>query len=156
MSEGSLVVQPKKKLGRPTKLTPETQARICDALRAGNYLETTAAYAGIDRTTLFDWLRRGRREPSGIYHDFVRAVDKAMADAEIRDVSLIAKAAAAGVWQASAWRLERKYPDRWGRFDRHRVEAAVLSVQVDANDAVEELTRLLTSHLAARGTDADP
>jgi len=33
----------------------------------------------------------------------------------VRDVAIIAKAAAGGHWQAAAWRLERKFPDRWGR-----------------------------------------
>jgi hypothetical protein len=37
-----------------------------------------------------------------------------MAEAEMRDVALIAQAAKEN-WQAAAWRLERKYPARWGR-----------------------------------------
>lgn len=154
MPAESEVIQ-KRPRGRPTKLNPEMQAKICDALRAGNYLETAAAFAGIDKTTLFDWLRRGARNSSGIHHEFSRAVEKAMADAETRDVALIAKAAAEGVWQASAWRLERKYPSRWGRRDHHRIDAAVLAVQVDSNDAVQELTRLLASRVAGGGTDED-
>lgn len=103
--------------GRPTKLTPEIQAKIVEALRAGNYIETAAAYAGINKTTLYDWLKRGARDKSGPYHTFSNAVEKAMADAEMRDVLLIANAAKEN-WQAAAWRLERKYPDKWGRKDR--------------------------------------
>lgn len=102
-------------LGRPTKLTPELQRLICDTLRRGAYLETAAALAGVDRTTLQDWLRRGGREEDGIYVDFSRAVQTAQAEAEMRDLDRIDAAAAAGVWQASAWRLERKHAGRWGR-----------------------------------------
>ena len=142
-----------KKKGRPTKLNPETQAKICDALRAGNYLETAAAYAGIDKTTLFDWLRKGARAKRGIHKEFSQAVEKAMADAETRDVALIGKAANNGTWQASAWRLERKYPDRWGRRDHHRIDAAVLTAKVDPNDAVQELARLLARRVAGGGED---
>ena len=33
----------------------------------------------------------------------------------------IAAAARAGVWQADAWGLERRFPERWGRRDRPEV-----------------------------------
>lgn len=146
----------KRPAGRPTKLTPELQAKICDALRTGNYLETAAAFAGIDKTTLFDWLRRGARSTSGIYHDFSRAVEKALADSEARDVALVSKAAAEGIWQAAAWRLERKFPERWGRRDHHRVEAALMAaVEVSPDDAIQELTRLLGLRVARGGTQQD-
>lgn len=80
-------------------------------------METAAAYAGISKDTFFRWLRKGARAKSGIYKDFHDAVEKALADAEVRDVMLIANAAATD-WKAAAWRLERKFPDRWGRKER--------------------------------------
>lgn len=103
--------------GRPTKLTAEVQERIVHAVRAGNYMETAAAHAGVHKDTLYEWLKRGRAETQGAYRAFSDALEKALADAEMRDVATIS---AAGVenWQAAAWRLERKYPDRWGRKDR--------------------------------------
>jgi transposase len=110
--------------GRPTKLTPALQDKIVQAIRAGNYMETAAAYAGIHKDTLYAWLKRGARErsPHSPYRQFSDAVEKALAEAEVRDVALIAKAAERE-WQAAAWRLERKFPDRWGR--RERVQATV-------------------------------
>lgn len=146
---------PKRRPGRPTKLTPETQAKICDAIRAGNYLETSAAFAGIDKSTLYAWLRKGAAAKRGIHVEFSRAIEKAMADAEARDVALIGKAAADGTWQASAWRLERKYPDRWGRTERHRIDATVISAEVDPNAAVAELARLLARRVTGAGADSD-
>lgn len=106
------------RVGRPklTDVPAEAKAKILQAVQSGNYLETAAAYAGIDKTTLYDWLRRGVREKTGPFADFSHAVQKALADAEVRDVARIAKAAQA-IWQASAWRLERKFPDKWGRRD---------------------------------------
>lgn len=111
----------KRPRGRPTTLTPEIQEKIIQAVRAGNYLETAAAYAGVPKNTLHDWLRRGAKEKRGIYHEFSVLVEKALAEAEMRDVLIIGKAAEEN-WQAAAWRLERKFPDRWGRKDRHAVE----------------------------------
>lgn len=102
---------------RPDRPTPEIQAKIVQALRAGNYLETAAAYAGIRKQEVLDWRRRGEREESGPYHEFALAVEQALAAAEVRDVAIVAKAAEEN-WQAAAWRLERMFPERWGRQGR--------------------------------------
>ena len=99
---------------RPTKLTPETQAKIIKALDAGNYFETACGYAGIDKSTAYKWMQRGQQEKSGIYFDFFNAVEKATADAETSMVAII-KLASRDTWQAAAWWLERRAPDRWGR-----------------------------------------
>lgn len=104
----------RKPRGRPTKLTPEVQEQICQAVRAGNYLDIAASLVGINRRTLHDWLRRGARAKSGIYRDFSHAVEKALAQAEARDVLRIDKAGEKN-WQAIAWKLERRFPKRWGR-----------------------------------------
>lgn len=115
-------------MARPTKLNFDTHNKIITAIRAGNYIETAAAYAGVNKSTLYEWLKRGEREKQRVaknpryrirksekpYVEFSNAVEKALAEAEIRDVAIIAKAAEEQ-WQAAAWRLERKFPDRWGR-----------------------------------------
>lgn len=108
-------------MARPTKLTPQLQAKICDAIRVGCYIETAAAYCGISKDTFYNWLRKGARANSGIYKDFSDAVEKAIAEAEFRDVMIIANAAATD-WKAAAWKLERKHPDRWGRKDKVSAE----------------------------------
>lgn len=97
------------------KLNPETQDKIVIAVRAGSYVETAAAFAGVGRSTLYDWLRKGANQTEGIYRDFSLAIEQAMAAADVRDISIIAAAAKKGVWQAAAWRLERKHPQKWGR-----------------------------------------
>lgn len=95
-----------KKRAHKSKLTPELQERLVAFLRAGNYVETAAACAGIHKDTFYEWCKKGRKgeEP---FAAFVEAVDKAIAESEARDVALIGKAATVN-WQAAAWRLERK------------------------------------------------
>jgi transposase len=119
-------------MARPTKLTKELHEKLLSAIRAGNYMETAAAYAGISKDTLYNWMRRGARESERLaqnprakpkkseqeFLEFSDAVEKALAQAEVRDIANIAKASDAGDWRASAWRLERKYPEKWGRKDR--------------------------------------
>jgi len=45
--------------GQPTKLTPEIQKTICEAIRAGSYVEIAVVIAGIHRSTFYRWLKRG-------------------------------------------------------------------------------------------------
>src|SRR3954451_19465924 len=106
-------------MGRP-KLDPLVTQRVCDLIRAGNYLEVAATAAGIHRSTLYRWMRHGRDQKRGRYRKFLNHVEKAQAEAESRDVALIAKAASED-WRAAAWRLERKAPRRYGP----RVQQAV-------------------------------
>jgi len=108
-------------MARPTKLTPEVQERIITALRAGNYQETAARYAGISEATFYDWMARGREEPGSAFAEFLEAVEKAKSDAEVRDLYLIDQAAQTGSWQAAAWKLERKFPHKWGRVNRTEI-----------------------------------
>lgn len=122
-------------VGRPTKMNEVVADKILNAVRAGNYIETAAAHAGITKETLYAWLRRAAAEQERVmknpgakirkseapFVQFSDAVNKAFADAEIRDVTLIANAATSD-WKAAAWRLERKFPDRWGRKDRIAAE----------------------------------
>jgi len=103
-----------RKRGRPTKLTPEIQAQIANYLKAGCYVETAAAAAGIDKATLLRWLKNGARS-CGAQRKFRDAVTKALADAELTDLLLITRAAKKGAWQAAAWKRERSNPARWGR-----------------------------------------
>lgn len=108
--------------GRPTKLNATIQAAVVKAIATGNTRDTAAAYAGVNRATLFEWLARGRRELTGLYRDFADAVEKAEADAIVISVALI-RTAAQRNWQAAAWWLERRYPDEWGRKDRLSIES---------------------------------
>lgn len=112
--------KPKGKPGRKTRLTPERQQKIVNAIRAGAYVETAAAAAGINKVTLYRWLKRGNKYPGTIYAEFVEAVHEATAQAEMRDVLAVSKAAAED-WRAAAWRLERKYPKRWGTVSRAEI-----------------------------------
>lgn len=146
-------------MGRPSKISNEIKHKIITAIRAGNYIETASAYAGISKSTLYDWLRRGEREKQRVeknprykirkseqpFVDFSDAVEKALAEAEVRDVAIIAKAAEEQ-WQAAAWRLERKFPDRWGRkVIEHRG-----SLEVKNDDSIKRIEKYLEQDTESR------
>jgi len=102
----------RRRVGRPTSLTPAVAETIIDAMCGGNYMETAAALAGISVATLRNWLRAGRRGESPELADFAQAIARARAVAEVRDLERIGRDPS---WQSAAWRLERRHPKRWGR-----------------------------------------
>ena len=103
--------------GRPTKLTKEIINEICQLLRAGSYIETACNFVGLHKDTYYRWAKEGARAKGGIKKIFSDSVKKAIAEAEIRDLEEIRKNDS---WQSKAWRLERRFPDRWG--NRQKVE----------------------------------
>lgn len=100
--------------GRKTKLTPQVQDLIVQALNVGAHHEHACQYAGIDQSTFYDWLRKADtgKEP---YAQFSQAVKKAESQAGVGYLALIDSAARAGNWQAAAWKLERRWPKLYGR-----------------------------------------
>lgn len=120
---------------RPIKLNQKIHDELVSVIRSGNYIETACAYVGIHKSTFYDWLRKGAKEIDRVeknprarvtkemepFVELSNAVEKALAHAEVRDVAIIGKAAETQ-WQAAAWRLERKFSDRWGRKERHELE----------------------------------
>jgi hypothetical protein len=100
--------------GRPSALTPEVQRQVCNALASGNTRHDAAEYAGVGDSTLRAWLARGRRQRRGKFWELLRAVKKAEADAVVRNVTILQKAATTS-WQAAAWWLERKCDEDWSQ-----------------------------------------
>lgn len=98
------------------KLTPELIAKAEKLIASGNYVETACKYLCINKSTWYDWLNKAESR-GGIYIAFSNAIKKAEAEAEILAVSQIVLAGNE-TWQALAWYLERKYPDRWGKRER--------------------------------------
>lgn len=110
--------KPAQKTGRPTKLTPALQARVVKAVAEGNYGDTAAEAAGIDRGTFCRWMRRGRdgEEP---YAAFAEAIACARAKAETKLVRTVNKSGAPG----AQWLLERTRPKRFSARVNVKVES---------------------------------
>lgn len=130
-------------VGRPRIITSGLVRRIVASISAGCYAETAAAEAGISKDTYYRWLREGARlrldDPETLTEDeellaaLSEEVEQAHARAELRDVLRIDKAIDAGAWQAAAWRLERKYAERWGRRDQLALSGRIDSANVHAH-----------------------
>jgi hypothetical protein len=144
-------------VGRPSKLTDELEAKLCDALRAGNHLEVAACYAGVSRSTVHRWLSLAQADGAEErLVEFREAVRKAEANAEVHAVGVLRKAIAHGEWRAALAYLERRYPQRWRtRHDQYGTgpgQHAQPTADLDTNDpkARALLSELLRHRQTAR------
>lgn len=102
-------------MGRPTLLDDLRAKRIVDAIAKGLSRTAAAAKGGVSRSSLMDWLARGR-DGEQPYADFLHRVKKAEADAEEAMVECVRTAALEPKhWTAAAWWLERARPAEWAK-----------------------------------------
>lgn len=113
--------------GRKTILTDELIEEIAKWVRKGNFIETAACYCNITSRVVRKWIKRGREEIARLDEDprarpkkseeifvrFFEAMEQAQAYSEMLDLQNIEKASGKN-WTASAWRLERKFPEKYG------------------------------------------
>lgn len=93
-------------MARPTKYTPETVKKITDAIKLGATYELACNYAGIS----YDSFKKWRNDKPA----FAEAVQLAEGEAAVKWLAKI-EASAADHWQAAAWKLERRYPQDYGK-----------------------------------------
>jgi len=107
-------------MARKPKLTQELIEQASKLIEAGNYQRHVAMAIGVSEETWYRWLREGEQstDPKNLKRQFYEAIKKAEGRAIARNVALIQKAAQDGNWQASAWWLERRYPEEFGRRER--------------------------------------
>jgi hypothetical protein len=150
---------------RKTSLTPALAQAIVTAVMGGVPYYQACLMADVPHSTATDWRNRGegsnpRRRPTPALVAFAAAVKKAEAQDEARRLLRINQAGQGGTvvsettitypdgrierevkrtspqWQADAWYLERKYPDRYGR----RVQADLtLQIQRYAQEVADEI-----------------
>ena len=136
-------------MARRTKLTPEVQRRICDNIRLGMTYERAAVCAGVCEKTFYVWKAKGEQARSGKHVQFLQALQAAETEGEQRHLATIKAAALGGreftetatdydargkvvkakttvkhvlpQWQAAAWILERRHPQRWAKLEKREV-----------------------------------
>jgi len=94
------------------KRTDRTIGILLKAIESGVSIESACAIAGIHRSTWYEWRDRPELQLQ---------ISQAIAKAE---AALLATIRTAGItdWRASAWILERRYSDTWGK--RQEVQTA--------------------------------
>lgn len=130
-----------------TKFSPEAVERIVGSMRAGVGLGRAAALEGISVETLRLWRKKGEADPEGPYGRlFIEAMKcEAMVDADAERT--VHASILGGDVKAAQWRLERKHPDEYGPKQEVKVDAAVVTGDVDM-DAVTEALREMRARKA--------
>ncbi len=156
---------------RPSKLTPELIEDFKRIMPNCFFLKTAASILGIDYSTMAKWVRRGRLESirmaeSGsnlcrrseyLYLEFFLAHREILALTESEAIAEIRAAGASGVWQASVWQLERRYPDRYGSNRQEIKTLAKISIeQTGKIDVLQNEINALLRSLRASVGDVKP
>jgi hypothetical protein len=102
--------QKRKRPGDPEKwgkLTDQLQARLVARIEEGLAFQTCCDLCGLARSTFYEWIDKGQKEPESRHGIFAQAVARAEAEA-IRRLHIRVEAA------DPAWLLSRRHPDLYG------------------------------------------
>jgi transposase-like protein len=143
------------------KYNEQVHQIIVDSMRNGNHASTAAHLAGINPTTLGDWVRpvrhareRGETRDQQIYPeywDLMEDMEKAEAEFEESMVGVVTQTALSGApntWQAAMTILERTRPERFGKRD-------ALKIQGDDEHPLQVETRHLLGDESTREVGRD-
>ncbi len=130
--------------GRKSKFTAPVKTRIIEALRAGTTYEIAAQYAGISRSTLYEWIKKGENTASGTYRTFYDNIKKAEAEGAVVHLGTISQASKKD-WKAAAWLLERRHG--YSKEGVMRAEEQIKEVELPSN--MLELLRMQARELKA-------
>lgn len=116
--------------GRRRKNPKDVVDKICKAVKLGSTYRIACQYAGISETLFYEWMAEGRSGKNPEKAEFAEQVKTAESEAAMLWLDQIDTAARNGSWQAAAWRLERRYPQDYGRraakvipvLDKHQAE----------------------------------
>jgi len=122
---------------RPTRLSKQLIEQIATYIENGNFAQDACKLADVSEAGYYKWLATGRAildgelpktKANALTVDLVEAIKHADAKFKAYHLSNINKASRT-TWQASAWMLERRFPEEYGR----RTDNAV---KVEADGAV--------------------
>jgi hypothetical protein len=130
----------KKKNGRPVKLNDELIEKICDLIRAGNYIEIACRASGLGKNTYYEYFKKSH-DPTisdPIYKKFRDSVLKAEAESLVEMNSKM-EGFEKGSWKPLAFRLERRFGNFYGKQQRIEVN----------NNPLDALTSIIEQSKAA-------
>lgn len=140
----------KSKRGAHTKLTRELIDSICTYIENGMTNKDAADLSDVTEDTLYRWLREAdEKDDQGnplphrrLQFELKTAMNKARASFKAYHVQTIIRASRKQ-WTASAWLLERKFPEEYAAADR----SFIMSAQKAAMERTEDdgLIAALTS-----------
>jgi hypothetical protein len=87
--------------------------KLKDAFVVGASIEIACGYAGICERIFYEWQAKAEAG-NKVYAQVMQDIKGSMATGDMKCLDRIDKAVGEGVWQAAAWKLERRHPDTYG------------------------------------------
>jgi hypothetical protein len=108
----------------------------------GNFREVACKRLRIGKRTFVRWMSLGIQYPNGLYGVLRRAVLEAESAAEAMAVSAVLAEGHLGDVRHLQWWLERKHPQRWGRYrgELEDVKKEVAELRKIIDEKKEETT----------------
>ena len=114
------------------KFTDEIKQKLIVYRQNGLSKCKCAKMAGINESTLYDWINKGKKAKRGKYREWYLAFEKAYVEFEAYHLQRIIDDDS---WQSSAWILERKFKNEYAKQDNHQLEH---TGQVTVNKSIKE------------------
>jgi hypothetical protein len=96
--------------------------RLNQAISVGAYIEDACVFAGISSRQFRRW-RELAEQGVQPFAERWEEINKSESQSIVRNLFNIQNASNNGTWQASAWLLERKYPEKYGRKETVNLES---------------------------------
>jgi transposase len=112
-------------MGRKSKYTSEVVDKLTDAIRTGATYDLACKYAGIAYETFRQWQAE---KPA-----FSEVIKAAEGEAAVGWLQKIERATVES-WQAAAWKLERRYPQDYGKTVQEQSGTLEVIVRRDGGD----------------------
>lgn len=119
----------KNKAGRPTKLQPEVVRKLVAAFHNDYELKDALTYAGVCKTTFYDWLKKDK--------DFAQKIEASKLYLSMKCKLIIADRINNGDVRVAQWWLEHRQPEEFSlkvSFLRKREEFHESIIIYDADD----------------------
>lgn len=109
--------EPKKRsMGRPSKLTAETIGLLVQYLEEGYTYAVCCAHAGITYRSFNSWMNKGKEAKQGQYFHFFHTINTAeMAGRAVLEAKALKESTPLSI-------LERRWPEDWGKTERHEIK----------------------------------
>ncbi len=140
---------------RPTRLTKLLIEQLATYIENGNFAQDACKLADVSESGFYKWLATGRAILDGeiektranaLTVELVEAIKHADAKFKAYHLSNINRASRA-TWQASAWMLERRFPDEYGRRGENAVKIeseGAVTIYIPDNSREEDGDTLTT------------
>lgn len=120
------------------KLTKKLAEEAIKLVKGGASNQDVIDYLGVAESTFYAWIREPRNDAQTA---LAQGLKKAETERKLWHLQRIHKAAEEGDWKASAWYLERRYPNEYARTQRITGEVVTTQKSDALTEAIKETAR---------------